>query len=645
MSDRRLILMIASQCEQMQDLGFIPGLDWVPGSEVSGDRRLPLDVYEQFVDPDAGACAPVEGLFEVAGDFLPSPDSALLINPNRDAVIRAGREAFRQAVDAPGLVLYFVGHGATAGTEAKHYLMLRDSSASPSDDDAAWMAYGSIASWRKNAPRLAGLLAITDACATAHAKDVVGRDWPVKGAAKPYRWIGASREEPAYAGCFSRALLSLMRDGVGQGAHPSEGLRSELYARDVLPIIDQQCGPGSEYPGQEVATAADDDHRGPLFLSLNRAVQAADAALGLTGETARRFRSITAPDHYYRHGVEEVREAFLTTPRPLFVVVGGAGTGKTRLAGELRSPSDGSPGFDAIAFLERLATPDSIAHELHSQLLLTPEYRSAHEAHRRSNPLGYDEESPFEQILAGPLAHLTGDPVEVILDGLDQLGDRTRDRTIQAFVDLTVQTPDRIRILATSRPEGPIPAGIEPFPMPPLTDPMRLEYLTSIREIPSDAAEKLLAIAGEENWLVLDLLAELYDTGGGPSATLDGMYAAIFDDAKSRSVSPEVVDKAVAILAVAGSIAGVGARTPYGVFQRSIGKLGGPSTPAELYPLLSSDGPLYRIMERTRPATPDEHVGFFHLTAIETMGDLATTSGAEAAGAIADALIELTRGE
>lgn len=47
-------------------------------------------------------------------------------------------------------------------------------------------------------------------------------------------------------------------------------------------------------------------------------------------------------------------------------------------------------------------------------------------------------------------------------------------------------------------------------------------------------------------------------------------------------------------------------------------ELAGTGSRAALYPILSHNS-LYRVVERSHPATADEHVGLLHLTAIDTL--------------------------
>ena len=106
----RQLLIVASQCDEMPDLSFLPERDYRPGAPVPGERHLVFDLYEQLVDPGPGMCHPVAGLDAIDG--LPLAAAGLVINPTQSQANAALVYAINIAAgDSAVLLVYYLGHG------------------------------------------------------------------------------------------------------------------------------------------------------------------------------------------------------------------------------------------------------------------------------------------------------------------------------------------------------------------------------------------------------------------------------------------------------------------------------------------------------------------------------------------------------
>lgn len=103
----RRVLVLASQCDQMEELSFLPSRGFSGGGLESG-RGVVVDLYEQLVDEGVGHCVAVEGLGD-AVEGVTLLGEGLVVNPTRVQADAALKHALRQAAgESSGLFVYYI---------------------------------------------------------------------------------------------------------------------------------------------------------------------------------------------------------------------------------------------------------------------------------------------------------------------------------------------------------------------------------------------------------------------------------------------------------------------------------------------------------------------------------------------------------
>jgi hypothetical protein len=614
---RRLVLVVASQCENATTLDFVPPLDWKAGKVLTSGQRLVFELYEQFLDPAAGACDPVPDLDRIDGACLGTPGGSLLINPTLTVASQALTHSFGKARDLQQvLVVHFVGHGFRhepgPNSSSGHYLLVADSEAMPATSKQAWNVYADAGD-ELHAGAPLGFVLLVDACQASSARPKVS-GW--SNDVSNHVWIGASQHTNAFDGCFTRTLLTTMQTGSRTGRHRP---LPELRSRNVRDLVNQSCYRPADKKAQQADSIAsiDDDY---VYITRNRALAVYESDLGLQDSTADRLRSAIG-DHYQTIDVEPLEHALGVDP--FVVLTGRAGSGKTALTAVLRDPPDGLDvrRLDAIAFLDASSNIDNIARALHPQLRTNRLYDDLY--HRYENTTeNIAIKSVHERYLTGPLAGIReGDRILIGLDGLDQLDPAQQPVILDAYRNLADDSNGRIRFLTTSRPAavgGPIPQDAHVIEIPALNEHLARRYLTARDVTDPRHQDQILSLDTDLNWLVLTLAADQATTSDTPLASdLKTAYQNIIDavvaDHDQTAVLP-VIDT----LAAAGEVAGVGPRLPLPILIDAVNQLHGPDTLPALNTVLNHPR-LRRIIERANPATPNETLGLFHLTAIQAL--------------------------
>ena len=636
---RRMVMVVASQwpAGDGADLDFLPPSQWAPGVPLTDPQHLAVDLYEQFLDRDAGACDPVPGLALLPGVSVYQDSTALVINPTVQAANRAFTHAFEQAqTHQRVLVVHYIGHGIddrpTKNSNLNHRLPLIDSPTVPQTSYDAWNPYRGALELLQSSFKPPGFVFLVDACHAAAARPEVAL-WGTDTSA--HVWMGSSQHSNAFDGCFSRTLLEVMRRGdlTRAGVRPV----AEIHSRDLRPVVDARCvnlEEGKVQEADDIASKSDSY----LFITRNRAIEAYESSLGLTDTTRDRLRSAVG-DHYQLIDVAAVTRAIAEDP--FVVLTGGAGSGKTALAAVLRDPPDGLDvrRVDALTFLEPSSDLTTIAQALHPQLLKHTHYADLHRRYERTPEI--ENTTAHERYISGPLDGLSdGDRVVLCLDGLDQLDARAQPTVLDAYRDLVARTNGRVRVLTTSRPAsagGPIPEGAHTVAMPELSEPTARNYLGARGLRDGALQDRVLNLSAELNWLVVTLAGDQIEQDPTTSLTDDEaqLYRNIVD-ASIHDLGRPAVEPIIDVLAASGEVAGVGPKLPYEIFAQAVAKLGGPADLDKLNQSLSHPR-LYRIIERSNPATDEEHLGLFHLTAIRALTP-ADERRKAAHGAITDVL-------
>lgn len=155
---------------------------------------------------------------------LPGP----LLNPTAAELAAAVDEAFAAASrQRATLLISFVGHGTATGAE-DFYLLARDSPVLPNSGTAFHLTQGIRE--RLNTAAVDGLIVLVDACDTGQGVQGAARRWSELLARSQGRMelLVAAGEGPAFAGCFTRTMVTAFDTGLG--------LRGRICCRRIWSI-------------------------------------------------------------------------------------------------------------------------------------------------------------------------------------------------------------------------------------------------------------------------------------------------------------------------------------------------------------------------------------------------------------------------
>jgi NACHT domain len=625
----RLAVVLSAQCENMRELGFLPARTWRAGQPVEAGRDLPALIYEQLTDPGGGSCQPVPGLDGIEGIQL--ADIALVVNPTLGVAKAVLQHSLTEADEAEAsLVVHYVGHGRSyEDTDGRphHLLQVLDTAEQPFGEDDpyhGWDPYTWINNHRRDYPQLTGLVLLVDACEASTASVDV-RLWIDKRASFPFMWFASSRDANAYDGCFTETLTGLIRSGISREAHPRHDVVTELSSRDVGPAISESCR------RQEPTALTGQEYNRVLFIAKNRAAERARVELGLDAPAAQRISGLLASYQSVQAG-DILRE---TEGHRLCVVVGEAGTGKSTVASALRMQPDESEftfPVEALAFLSQATGRDEVARDLSPQLATLERYRVALRAFERAHAADIDQLPDSVKLLLGPL-EVYAQPLTIVLDGWDQLGEETK-ANVETLIQELISMP-HVSLIMTSRPGVAYPPGAHQIEIPPMTTEIASRYLSAVG-IPSDRHEALVTIAGER-WLVLSLAAAFSKRSPDAVPTdLTALYRTMIEGATGRhgweAVGP--------ILTTFAATVGPGPVLPFSLLAHAVRSLGGPETRSDVESVLA-DQDLHALIERSSPSSRDEHIGVFHWTLIQELGQHPDIDAVAGHAALLDAIDEI----
>ena len=251
--------------------------------------------------------------------------------------------------------------------------------------------------------------------------------------------------------------------------------------------------------------------------------------------------------------------------------------------------------------------------------------------------------------MLGPLRWLGGgEAIRVVIDGLDQLATASS-AAVHAALDALVTDPglSRVRLVVTSRPDTPRPAGASEVRLDVAADADIRSYLAR-RKVP-ESLHGAIAVRAGGNWLIASLLADqaLKSPGIDPESfpsDLAGLYAQNLRQAGARATESWRGEFRPVLGALAA--AGVGPILPLKLLCAASGRLGGPDRPPRVLDRLVD---LRGLVVRARPGTDDEHVGLFHQTLADYLLDPASDpfgiDPQEPHRALAEAIAELAPAE
>jgi hypothetical protein len=626
---RRLVLVVGSQCEALDQLSFLPdGAGPHDLGSLPPPKRLVGDLHHLLVE-GPGGCRPVH----VRGESQPG----LLLNPTHEVAEAALVAAIAQAHEQEAvLVLCFVGHGSRFQSDpaapAQHLLHVWDTVADPKDSEPeskGWDLYATVSRRRPHAPNMVGIILLVDSCYASWAKQQVDAWSGVRGGLLA-AWLGSSGDHEAWDACFTKTLITVLSDGLEAKEHPRKVLVPDLLTVDLEPTLGARC------PVQSPRLGGYENHNPVLFLGRNVRVTALGSELGLDPATETTLLRLT--DHYVTFAVEQVVDA--VNRHRITAIVGDTGTGKSTLAAALRHPppdADDVPlaVVHALAFMHAGSALTDLASTLRTQLERLPAFGDCLKRARREDPELWSGSDPWRQLAAG-LRHYP-DPVRILLDGLDQFDEAATSEVLRSRIVEFINDPGlgHVKLILSGRAVPAIDGVGVVLQMPDVDHEAGRHYLRK-RGISEDDMQLALDIAAG-NWLFLELVADAFLSPEFSAAEdLFGVYDAMIDSVRPRAGA----DVVLAVLAAAGT----GAVLPFELLHGAMARLDHPLTRAELHELLG-DRILVRLVDRARPGQPSERLGLFHQTLTEHVSRAAEQAGQLTSrrvhAAIADAIAVL----
>ncbi|MFX0576349.1 tetratricopeptide repeat protein [Nocardia nepalensis] len=615
----RLALVVGSECEALGELGFT--------------GELATGLYGRLTESGGWRAATA----------VPGP----VLNPTVAQLVTAVDEAFDAAArEQATLLIGFVGHGTSTSAE-DFFLLGHDSPAVPTSHTAFHLTQEIRE--RLNRSALDGLVVLVDACETEQGVLGAARRWTdlLSRAAGRMELLVAAGDGPAYAGCFTRTLLSTFEAGL-----PARG--ENLLPSDLVDPIAAAC------------TRQQPEHLS--FTSGNvSASEGGDPGLWLVPNIARRHDAVTGRpaagfvDHLTRRllltpAVRETLDDIVGSGGyRLRGVIGPPGVGKSTLLAMLIRPSlvDTLPVapeyITAAVFLTVSSSIEAVAAELSAQLSTRlPGFRAAAAMARGLAEHSAAEFDVFDIEVRQPLADLGrwGRGVTIVMDGLNGPEEGTQRLLVAAVAELT-RRPElaHVRVIVGIR------AGLGFEDDPALAHMHRIvvaepvaEDIAAIvesagyeraavdeqewvgwidarlAEAPTARADSPVAAAG---WLLAGLLAEVAtevtDRVVAEDIGVDGLVAlrvgaAIRSAAGNGHIAPNTAD-AWAIGALLGVLvaAGVGPVLPLEVLDAAMRELGVDANIAGIRDITAGLGVL---VIRSRPGTADESLGITHAALI-----------------------------
>ena len=576
-----------------------------------------------MTDPELGGCT----------DAAPG---GLLIDPTVARAKVAIKEAFRAAAtEEATLILAFIGHGTSAGRD--FYLLPHDG-VEPPDSDTGVQLVQLVKEQHRQHSGLDGLIVLIDTCFSGVGALAAATYWvsELEGALR-FEVLTAAADRPAYDGCFTRQLVACLRQGL-------DGILGEyLRSEHVQGVIEGRC------PHQEPQHPTYNADEG-LYLAKNVVYARGSVGPSWAGtaaaETIQRLTAWLQPTPVLHEVVARSQAGRYVA------VVGLAGSGKSALAAALARPevTEGTVPSDfvqAVAFLSGGTLTPEVASTLSDQLARSlPGFAATRD--RFQQALTEDEKRQLDSLqrdVLGPLRWLGGgEAIRVVIDGLDQLATAST-AAVHAALDALVTDPglSRVRLVVTSRPDTPRPAGASEVRFEDAAD-ADIRSCLARRQVP-ESLHGAIAVRARGNWLIARLLADqaLNSPGIAPESLpsdLAGLYAQDLRRAGAGTTERWRGE----FRPVLGTLtaAGVGPILPLKLLCAASARLDGPDRPSRVRDRLVD---LRGLVVRARPGTDDEHVGLFHQTLADYLLDPASDpfgiDPQEPHRALAEAIAEL----
>ncbi|WP_132124102.1 tetratricopeptide repeat protein [Actinocrispum wychmicini] len=431
MGERRL-LVIASQCAELNQLSFLPS--------------AAQDMAASLLDPAVGGCVPAVG-------------DGLLVDPTITEVDDAVTAAFERAsADEATLIIALVGHGDYVSDD--FYYLVRDTALPPSSRTAFLLAQR-IRELLGLYSSVDGLVLLLDTCHAGIAAEQAAARWVhiVGQAGRRFEVLTASDDRVAANGCFSRQLARVLRSG-------HDRLGERLRCPDMKTVLAGLC------PAQTAVHLAFDGRR---------QIAAGDEGLWLAVNNSPMWIDSVAAGNPASAAIERLARRF--TPSPALAEVVGKllmGTGYLAVVGPQRSELVAALARPAVApetippkmlhgllMLAATDTAEGIAAELARQLdKNVPGFAAAHASLRKSmDDNAWQAADAFERHVSGPLRSVS-EAIRIAVDGVDGLPQPLRTRvlahlesllpSVQLVISCETAPPDAVAV--ASGP--PLPDGV-----------------------------------------------------------------------------------------------------------------------------------------------------------------------------------------
>ncbi|MFI6959980.1 tetratricopeptide repeat protein [Nocardia sp. NPDC050408] len=553
-----------------------------------------------------------------------------LLNPTTRELVSSVKAAFIAASEQQAaLLISFIGHGVVTG-DGNFFLLARDSPALPESDTALHLVQ--VLSEQMDRHPVDGLIVMIDACETQEGLTGASQRLTDRTAlaAKRIELLVATGHDSAYDGCFTRTTLSVFEHGL-----PARG--ENLLPVDLLDPLNSGCP--RQVPGHwGVAHGGDPG----LWLVPNLA-RRDDAVRGRStaGLVDQLTDGVVLTDSLRQRIFEVVGD----TGSRLRGLIGPAGCGKSTLVSLLIRPgllgkAWFSPDYVAAAgFVSAATSLESLAVELSEQLHRRVDGFADAASIAATRGTDDSEVDVFESMVLEPLARIAirWQPINIVIDGLDQAESGTRDLIVAALAKL-VETEElaHVKLIVgirehTGLEDQPLFARMHRVQIPPPTPEeiatvVESAHMAATRELPDTAASdwqrwitRLQGHTAVGGWLLARLLTEL-DSGDaleirGDITVADLVEKRIHQALHTTDTASRPIPALLAVLAAAGS----GPVLPVELLHAALTALGHTVTAAGLRDSVVAVG---MLVSRGNPGTSQELLGlaheeFLHPTGIE----------------------------
>ncbi|MFI9405821.1 tetratricopeptide repeat protein [Nocardia sp. NPDC052316] len=613
----RLALVVGSECKALGELGF--------------PLQLATDLHSRLT---------------TLGDWTSArPDDGPLLNPTTRELVAEVKAAFALAARRQAaLLISFVGHGVATGS-GNFFLLAHDSPQHPESDTALHVIQ--VISEQLDRHALDGLIVLIDACETQESLSGAARHLTdrIELAARRIELLIATGSDAAYGGCFTRTTLAVFDQGL-----PLRG--ENLMPVDLLDPLEVECT--RQVPGHlGIAHGGD-----PGLWLVPNAARRDDAVWGRP--TAGFVDQLTSSLLITETLRQRLAEVLNDNSSRLRVVVGPAGSGKSTLMSLLIRPNllararFTSEYIAAAAFVSSASSIESLARELSDQLCrrvdgFAPIATAVADA-------GGDVSTAelFDLLVLTPLARLesTWEPINLVVDGIDQAESGVRKLIVSAVVDLASRSDlTHVRVIVGIRSGTGIDelaafAGVHRIELSPPTV-GELARAVASRGPTSDSeweqcVGQLLRQSEAGGWLLARLLTEITDARACKAAADGGLNALVKERIRCvfGTAAPAPIDSVAAALAVLAA-AGSGPIMPIELLRDAVVVLGHHLSIREVRDVVVALGAL---ISRGNSGTRQEMLGMAHQDFVSPTQDEATRIGVsvvEAHHAISTAILSV----